>query len=143
MPFNSKEVVVSGSRKRLGLKPASLQGPPEEQLPTASREMAFLHPLACHGLRPQLDLVWKASAGSRMTPSTAGLGGGSREASRKRAALPGRRRGLVAHTEPHSILATTLARLCSIISCGASLPTRMTSPPSCPPQPESCLIITS
>lgn len=112
--------------------------------PRARRGMLFLylpvrHDPARRGPDPSWTLSGRSLPGQR-DPFRGWIEG--RRGSPDCMALLGRR-GLLAHTEHLGLLATTLARLCSIISCGASLPTRMTSPPSCVPQSESCLIITS
>lgn len=141
MPFNSKEVVVSGSRKKAGAEACVSAGPSEE---TVAPQPAQEWPLSTGLPRSQTpagpcleDLCWVSALPPSLLDS--GVAGVPSEGS-----TAGEAEGITrGHTEHRTILATTLARLCLIIRDGWSLPTRMASPPSCVPQAESCLIITS
>lgn len=77
MSFNSKEggseVTFSGSRKKAGARASVSAGPEEGTVtPQPGGDMSFIYPPVCHRslqtrLRAQLDLVWKAFAGSALT----------------------------------------------------------------------------
>lgn len=141
-PSTPKRSWSQEAGRRLGPKPASVSAGPSEG--TVAPQPAQEWPLSTGLPRSQTpagprleDLCWVSALPPSLLDS--GAAGVPREGS-----TAGEAEGITrGHTEHRTILATTLARLRLIIRDGSSLPTRTASPPSCVPQAESCLIITS